>query len=243
MSLNKLSLKREKITNKWGQKIHCKKLPAYSLIEISISLIVIGLILGGAIKGWELIERARVNALVEQVNAIRMSITSFYDKYNYLPGDFPFASTQIKSGLVDGNGNSVIDGDPLNTSSKAYNVWQHLSAAGFMESVGHITGGTASFGNGAPAAKVGGGFSLIHKEDPQMAGHWLLLGKENGVKGNGPLLSPKKALEIAKKFDSQNPLEGAVRAEKGEGAGEECLSEGQFNIATDEKVCVLYFQL
>ncbi len=59
----------------------------YTLVEIAIVMIIIGLLLSGVLKGQQLIQNARVKNLMQQVDGIRAAIFGFYDKYGVYPGD------------------------------------------------------------------------------------------------------------------------------------------------------------
>ena len=60
----------------------------FTLIEIAIVLVIIGLLLGGVLKGQELINTARVRALNNTVDGITAAWFSFQDRYRAFPGDY-----------------------------------------------------------------------------------------------------------------------------------------------------------
>lgn len=79
----------------------------FTLIELSIVLTIIGLIVGGILKGQELINNARLKAQVAQIDNIKSAVFTFQDRYNGLPGDYPTPTSlgwSSNSGLGDGNG-------------------------------------------------------------------------------------------------------------------------------------------
>lgn len=98
----------------------------FTLIEIAIVLVIIGLLLGGILKGQELITSARVRNLVSQIDGTKAAFFGFQDRYRALPGDFNLAATQVPNATQNGNG----DGQILGTESIA--LWDHLSHAGFI---------------------------------------------------------------------------------------------------------------
>jgi prepilin-type N-terminal cleavage/methylation domain-containing protein len=104
-----------------------KRQQGFTLVEIAIVLVIIGLILGGILKGQELIDSARVRSISTDLNGMRTAWFAFQDRYNALPGDFSNASTQIDSALSNGNGNGQIA-----TTAESASVWQHLATAGFI---------------------------------------------------------------------------------------------------------------
>src|SRR5688572_32426776 len=80
----------------------------FTLIEIAIVLVIIGLLLGGVLKGQELITSARVRNLISQQDGIKAAYFGFLDRYRALPGDYNAASTNIpgiSAGCNAGNGN------------------------------------------------------------------------------------------------------------------------------------------
>jgi prepilin-type N-terminal cleavage/methylation domain-containing protein len=217
----------------------------FSLIEIAIALIVVGLIIGGVLKGKELIENAKLNVVARNVDMYRVAIHLFADTYGSLPGDFHLASSHIHAKLRDGQNDGIIGGHGLNPLDEAANVWVHLAQAGFIGDVGQLPAqGYAKGGQGVPQEKIGGVFTIQHDPYPDMSGHWLLLGRENGPKGDGALLTPQQARALSQKMDSTDPHSGRVRGHHGMNvAPEECIKNGQFNTLNAQPACVLYFQL
>src|SRR4030095_7269589 len=67
----------------------------FTLIEIAIVLVIIGLLLGGVLKGQELITGARVRNLASQQDGVKAAYFGFLDRYRALPGDYIAASTNI----------------------------------------------------------------------------------------------------------------------------------------------------
>lgn len=102
----------------------------FTLIEIAIVLVIIGLLLGGVLKGQELINTARVRALNNTVDGITAAWFSFQDRYRAFPGDYTLASVNLPGVTQNGNGNGLV-----NTDAERGTIWVHLQAAGY------ITGG------------------------------------------------------------------------------------------------------
>lgn len=111
----------------------------FTLVEIALVLVVIGLILGGVMKGQALIDTARVRSLMTDVTGIRSAWYSFQDRYRSLPGDFANAPVQIDSAAIPGNGNGKID-----DGQERAGVWHQLALAGFIS--GNYNGLQASTG-------------------------------------------------------------------------------------------------
>jgi prepilin-type N-terminal cleavage/methylation domain-containing protein len=100
----------------------------FTLIELSIVLVIIGLIVGGVLAGQSLIAAAAVRAQITQIEKFNTAANTFYGKYGYLPGDIPdptassfgFATRGTYPGQGDGNG--IIDSNSSNTLNG--NSWQ-----------------------------------------------------------------------------------------------------------------------
>src|SRR3569832_423812 len=80
----------------------------FTLVEMSIELVIIGLIIGGILKGQEIISSARSKAVVNQVNALRAASGTYFDRYRSLPGDDASEATRVDARLVNGNGDGVV---------------------------------------------------------------------------------------------------------------------------------------
>lgn len=106
-----------------------KKQQGFTLIEIAIVLVIIGLLLGGVLKGQELINTARVRALNNTVDGITAAWFSFQDRYRAFPGDYLTAQSNINlPGAPDGgDANGLVDSD-----AERGRVWVHLEAAGYL---------------------------------------------------------------------------------------------------------------
>lgn len=222
-----------------------KNQAGFSLIEAAIVLVIMGFLIGGILKGKELIESARLKRVISQLNEYRLATSAFLDKCDALPGDFNKASLLIKQGLKNGNGNGIIDGAGLASGSEALNFWTHLAAAGLIGSPGsEEEEAIGDFGKGAPEASIGGGFTI--ENNPRgLHGHWFILGKKTGEHGDGGLLTPAQAQNIDKKLDNGRPTSGRVRAMEGSDVSPHaCVLEGGlYNIENHEPACILLFQL
>jgi len=116
------------------------ELRGFTLVEIAIVLVIIGLILGGVLRGQALIDNARVRSLSNEVMGIHSAWLSFQDRYRALPGDFPNAAVQIDSATLTGDGNGRIDDD-----HERAGVWQQMALAGFI--AGDFDGSRSSIGS------------------------------------------------------------------------------------------------
>jgi prepilin-type N-terminal cleavage/methylation domain-containing protein len=113
-----------------------RKQRGFTLIEIAIVLVIIGLLLGGVLKGQELITSARVRNLISQQDGIKAAYFGFLDRFRALPGDYTQASINIANVAATSNGNGngqiTVSGVSGATIDEHVAVWEHLSKAGFI---------------------------------------------------------------------------------------------------------------
>lgn len=109
----------------------------FTLIEIAMVLLIIGLVLGGILKGQELINSTKVKNLATDFNNIPIYIYGYQDKYHAYPGDDAAATIHLTNpnGIIikPGNGNGTINGnwnDTITQNSESFNFWQQLRLAG-----------------------------------------------------------------------------------------------------------------
>lgn len=105
------------------------KQTGFTLIEIAIVLVIIGLLTGGVLKGQEMITNAKVRNMITQMDGLKAAVLGFQDRYRALPGDMSNANALVGAAAVNCSincDNGLIQPWP-NTSL----VTNHLSAAGF----------------------------------------------------------------------------------------------------------------
>jgi len=122
----------------------------FTLIELSIVLVIIGLIVGGVLVGQDLIRAAEIRATISQVEKYNTEVNTFRTKYNGIPGDLPaqtasnfgnLAVLQGQEGSGDGNlivedGNAGAGGGGANTNTFAGEIstfWLHLTQASLID--------------------------------------------------------------------------------------------------------------
>ncbi len=119
-----------------------KQQSGFTLVEIAIVLVIIGLLLGGVLQGQQLIENSRVRSAMNSLDGIAAGMFSYQDRYGRLPGDDgATAAIQARGGqwttITGGNINGLIDGANTLTFAPVANsetalFFQHLTAAGFI---------------------------------------------------------------------------------------------------------------
>jgi prepilin-type N-terminal cleavage/methylation domain-containing protein len=109
----------------------------FTLVEISIVLVIIGLLLGGVLKGQELIDSAKVKNLAQDFRSTQAILYGYQDKFRALPGDDSRAPSHVcPSGTpactTAGDANGIIGGnwdDAATASSESIYFWQHVRFA------------------------------------------------------------------------------------------------------------------
>ncbi len=109
-----------------------------TLTEIAVVLVIVGLFIGGALKGQQMITNAKVARIESDFRNITSAILAYQDRYGVLPGDDPAASTRFVgnwSAADNGNGNGVIAGpwNSTNNTQESRKIWKHLRGAGFLK--------------------------------------------------------------------------------------------------------------
>jgi len=108
----------------------------FTLVEIAIVLVIIGLLLGGILKGQELINSAKVKNLANDFRTIPTYIYGYQDKFKALPGDDAAATAHV-NGAANATtpagtiGNGLINGawNSTTASDESYLFWQHVRLA------------------------------------------------------------------------------------------------------------------
>lgn len=119
------------------KQLHRKS--AFTLIELSVVLIGIGLLVGGVLVGKTLLEAATLRSVISEQEKVKLAITTFKLKYNCLPGDCSRATSYFP-GVVNGDGNSRIStaSIPSTSARESQLVWKELALARYIE--GSYTG-------------------------------------------------------------------------------------------------------
>ena len=153
---------------------------AFSLVEIAVVMVLVGLLVGGVMAGQSLVRSAELRAITTEHTRWITAITAFIDKYDALPGDFPKAtrywsqqaaagcnnltgSSAGQPGACDGDGSGLLDNAPAASSSgENYQFWRQLALAGLLNSEYTGIAGSNNYahhvvGTNTPASRVSSG--------------------------------------------------------------------------------------
>ncbi len=224
----------------------------FTLIEIAIVLVIIGLLLGGVLKGQELINSAKVKNLANDFKNVPVYIYGYQDKYKALPGDqsqttldaqFPPAGTaQACTGGTGISGtcatnNGVIDGgwDATTNATESYVFWQHVRLAGFGP--GSTDTSAAAAGSYRPTNAVNGFIGVTNAAQSPI----------NGLKGTYIVCSDaipgKFAKQLDVTLDDGNTATGSLQvvlAGTATGAATAPIATANINDDTTYLVCMGY---
>jgi prepilin-type N-terminal cleavage/methylation domain-containing protein len=114
-----------------------KRQQGFTLVEIAIVLVIIGLLLGGILKGQEMIVQAKIKNVIADFSGISAAYHGYVDRYKSIPGDDPNAATRW-TGQTAGNGNGQVAGtyNSATATDESRLWWSHLRQAGFVAGTG-----------------------------------------------------------------------------------------------------------
>ena len=187
----------------------------FTLVELAIVLVIIGLIIAAVLKGQELIISARLKSTISDIDAIRSATNTFRDKYGALPGDYVNAQARVGTpagvtwatcdGVIDCDGDGVIAGNGIADETLLF--WNHLSAANMISGVSPLGGPT--IGDGLPSSPMGGGLTIRNELVINKTAHWITLGSAAATPTG--VLDSEQALIIDEKADDARPGTGSIR--------------------------------
>lgn len=201
----------------------------FSLVELSIVLVILGLLTGGILAGQSLIHAAELRSVMQQHDKYSAAMYTFRDKYFALPGDVRNATAFwgdqatgvgacADAAIADGtpgtcNGNG--DGN-VTAGAEGLRFWQHLALAGLIEGSYSGTGATTSIGVNVPATKLNnGGYSFTYSTFYLRNAFWV--GKDSASSSflAASLIPPEDAWNIDTKMDDGRPNIGKIFGEPG----------------------------
>lgn len=232
----------------------------FTLVELAVVMIIVGLLIGGILKGAELITNAQVASTVSQIKSLEAATSTFRDSYRAFPGDMTNTSTRLPNCASapcstggDGNGriSNAATADAA-TDEEGLFFFTHLSAADLISGVDGSD--DLSFGRGLPSAPAGGGFYIgfhtsgaLGANASARGGHYLSLRDASTAPTAGTgALEAAVAQRIDDKVDDGSPLSGSVFSAHGsncEGDDGSGGGTGVYDTANNPRGCNLYIRI
>lgn len=241
-----------------------KKHKGFTLVELSIVIVIIGLIVAGVVGGQSLIKQSKLRSIATDLNKYSVAHNAFKLEYDAIPGDFNKASSYWGVAVQNGNGDGKVD-DSVFLEELFY--WRHLQYASLID--GSYTGAPDGLGrrnvmgvnipksdfssDAGFTARTGSmynvslttkSFLMMIASKSQSCNEWL----------NGILFTAKEAYSLDAKFDDGIPSSGLYYTFKGHTTGScathpDCVMDGYsamsttYNFANDNISCRMGYWL
>lgn len=248
------------------------KKKGFTLVEMAIVLIVIGLLAGAVLVGRTLLGSTRVQTLVKDVQQYQIMIRDFKETYGYFPGDLPNAYATFNIATLGGCTNNIKTGAPFahdgcngdgngmisyTTPAEGDLVFMHLGMSGISKKKyeNFQTSGFYVIGKNVPAAPWDGSFYRVDGGDGATVAYVFSLTRldpfnpsfvsdQTGASTfNQKVMTPGDAYKIDTKMDDGNPSTGMV------GSGytyytSKCLSSSTaYNLTTTDEECATVIRI
>jgi len=186
-------------------QIHKTEQKGFTLVEIMIVLVIVGLLLGGALKAHEMIINANLKRIEIDKADISTAVLAYKDRYKQLPGDHDSAYQHFSiytdgtndplPAEINGDRNGMVDGSWNGAAnSETANFWKHLRAAGLIGGGGD---------DDTPPVHAYGGKVGVRESSLLILGHVMIFGSIEG----------KFARILEDKFDDGAPATGFIQSD------------------------------
>jgi prepilin-type N-terminal cleavage/methylation domain-containing protein len=212
----------------------------FTLVEIAIVLVIIGLLLGGILKGQELINSAKVKNLANDFRVIPTYIYAFQDKFKALPGDDAQADTHVTGATLATaatRGNGVINGQWNTTTNtdESFLFWQHVRLANLAAGPTAVADATYT-----PRNAVGG---ILGINSP-ISGQLVITGMTGTYQVCSAAILGKFAKQLDVQMDDGNTATGSMRTvtdgTSGSAGGIAPVATASVDEATNYTVCMSF---
>jgi prepilin-type N-terminal cleavage/methylation domain-containing protein len=219
----------------------------FTLLELSIVLVIIGLVLGGVMVGNELIRQAELRSITKEMQQWQTALGAYTLKYNALPGDHAKAfdywgatcgtNDDTPTTGCNGNGDGVLTWSPDGEDGK---FWEHLALSGIIPGNYPGTQNAITPGSNVPLSATGGGWRAYRSTGGPLENVWRL-GTEATSGLQRGVTSPAELQSIDEKMDNGQALTGVIQGHNI--IGQTCISGSVYNIATATKQCPVFVMM
>jgi prepilin-type N-terminal cleavage/methylation domain-containing protein len=232
---------------------------AFTLIELSLVLVIIGLIIGGLLAGQELLQQAKLRKVITEVQQYNTAVNAFRLTYNALPGDMKDAYNiwGAPCGTNNNHPQTGCNGDGDRTwigasGSSQFDygdgrrAWQHLSLAEVISNdwPGGAPGSTTVPGSNVPRTPLGGDsmWTFVYR-----GGNALRLSAPRPppdtphFQGTWDAVRVHDAFAIDMKMDDGHAQTGRVIPADGSTPPSQCILNGDYRMAGNNIECMMFF--
>ncbi|MCH2546852.1 MAG: prepilin-type N-terminal cleavage/methylation domain-containing protein [Alphaproteobacteria bacterium] len=221
---------------------HSKFRQGFSLVELSIVLVITGLLVGGILVGSDMIRSTELKEFAEDLHTTQTNMQLFKSKYGKPPGDFNEAVDLWSSSVSNGNGDMQI----RNVSNEEQeSVWEHLSKAKLV--LGTYTGSYGSgheIGVNVPESSISGvGLRVSYGTQANRTGTQLIAATPvpSAIMNDG-FLTPGEAFELDRKIDDGFASKGDIYGLPALGDASKCMDTSvtpMTYLTNDNKECAI----
>lgn len=235
------------------KKSFSSKKSAFSLIELSIVLIVIGLLIAGITGGASLIKSSELRSVMSEARGYSVAVNAFYSQFNDLPGDYATAVGEESSYV--GNGNGKIEFANVDTLLAESNMaWYALQQVGAIDDALtlKIVADGLNPGTNFPSSKIkaaGWIFSYVNNQNTVVLTGAIASGSSAGDEATDvatAALLPSDALAIDTKIDDGVADTGKLRGSiinSGSTVNTSCYNSDKYVIGGNTKTCAISYQV
>lgn len=235
------------------KKSFSSKKSAFSLIELSIVLIVIGLLIAGITGGASLIKSSELRSVMSEARGYSVAVNAFYSQFNDLPGDYATAVGGQTTYL--GNGNGKIEFANVATITAESNMaWYALQQVGAIDDALNLKDVNLALvpGENFPSSKIkasGWIFSYINNQNTVVLTGAVASGASVGDEADTvatAALLPSDALAIDTKIDDGVANTGKLRGSiinPGSTVDSHCYNSDKYVIGGNTKTCAISYQV
>ncbi len=177
----------------------------FTLLEMAIILVIVGMLVAGVMQGQQLIQNARVRSLIAEQDAAATAVIAFQDRYKALPGDYAEAHLMIPCvpACPSGNGNGRVE--DTTTPSESILAWAHMSGAGLLNGNFTATSSTTTVTPENAPRNATGGFLQIAFDNKW--GYSANPARRHNIK-TGNNVAVEILAEVDRKIDDGLPASG-----------------------------------
>jgi prepilin-type N-terminal cleavage/methylation domain-containing protein len=186
----------------------------FTLVEISLVMIIIGLLIGGIFGGMAMIENMQVNSTIQFMKNVESAAIKFNDAYGTLPGDLRDPSVVLPGCTsVPCSVTSAQNGDrklvslddwsaAINLTNERFVFWHQLSAAGMITGIPNMN--SLVFGEGQPNSPLDTGARIVYFSNMSLLRHGIALTNVPSI-GFGGITADDLIIKgtIAKRLDDK----------------------------------------